>query len=113
MSRVVFSWVRWKAPQLTPDALAHYVDRAEKTGVSGIVRTCVPMRKEMLVAATVGVIGGAILGSYSNVANNSDVARFCGIIGGTLFAWGLLQLPIYFVSVLIARSECASWLREI
>jgi len=84
-----------------------------KEGIGAIVRQCVPVGKGMLAAATAGVIGGAILGSYSDVASNRDVAKFCGILGATLFAWGFLQLPIYIVSVLIARSKCDAWLREL
>jgi hypothetical protein len=81
MIRAVFSWVRWSAPQISPDALPHYVETVEKEGVGAIVRQCVPVGKEMLAAATAGVIGGAILGSYSDVASNHDVAKFCGILG--------------------------------
>jgi hypothetical protein len=36
-----------------------------------------------------------------------------GAVGAVMFAWGVLQLPIYLITLSTARANCAAWLRGV
>ena len=113
MSRITMWRVTWVTPQLTNEATAYLNQRVDRLGVTAIARQLVPDRRIIGITATVGLVVGVVLGFISDAAGDNGIKRMTGAVGAVMFAWGFLQLPIYLITLSMARANCAGWLRDI
>ena len=113
MSRIIIWWVTWETPQLTHEATAYLNQRVDRLGVTAIARQLVPDRRIIGITATVGLVVGVVLGFISYAAGDNGIKRMTGALGAVVFAWGFLQVPIYLITLSMARANCAAWLRVI
>lgn len=117
LARVFFVWFKWPVQTIDNDKKMLVCKVAETNGVEEAVLQLLPGRRDVLLMALISIfIGGAIFlfeANLNSLGRNNGLVEILFKVFSVLFAWAIIQLPIYYISLLIARWRCSKWIKGI
>ena len=113
--RVVFFWVNWSPPVLRPEQKMELGEFIRRQGVAIISADFIRANRGLLAfsiaCAMLGVPIALALEPYAKASNGIGSAFF--IFALVMFAWGIIQTPLYIASLKHAQHQCRVWLAEL
>lgn len=113
---VFFVWFKWRPNNLDDDSKMLICELANAKGMKDTVVQLLPGRRDVVLMALISIGIGGIFVLFENYLNflgrdNWLVAIFLKVFLA-LFVWAIVQLPIYYFSLILARFYCTKWIKE-
>jgi hypothetical protein len=112
MALVGIFWARWDGSVYSDDDKVILRDRCISNGVESVVKELTKEKWKILWMLFLVIPLAGLIASYSENFRNS-IGKAVHLTSAILFAWSLVQLPVYFLSILFARISCKIFLMSL
>lgn len=116
MGRVFFIWFKWQPKSMDDDTKMLICEVANSKGIKEAVTQLLPGRRDILLMVLASIcVGGVILlfeAQLNSFGRGNILVEVFLKVFLVLFVWALIQLPIYYISLISARLFCSNWIKR-
>lgn len=112
MALVGIFWARWDGSVYTDDDKVILRDRCIGSGVKSVVKELTNENWRVLWILFLVIPLAGLVASYTENLRN-PIGKAVHLTSAILFAWAIIQIPIYFLSILFARLSCKMFLMSL